>query len=180
MQSEQETHTKTVETELSRIQKALKVPKGRSNDFGGFDYRKAEDILEKVKEHLNDCALVLVDKVQHIEGRFYIEAIATLMYAEKKISVSAFAREPEKKTKMDDAQVTGASSSYARKYALCGLFAIDSGEDIDATSHKPATQEQIIEMMKLAAQKNMTDFKDKLPELKSSFELADQFINENK
>lgn len=123
---------------LQEIQSELKAPKGQFNKFGGYKYRSCEDILEAVKPILSvkGCALTLCDDVQLIGGRVYVKATATLKTAEGDISCSAFAREAETKKGMDEAQITGAASSYARKYALGGLFALD-----DADSKDPDTQE---------------------------------------
>lgn len=119
---------------LNKIQVELKAPKDRVNKFGGFSYRNCEDILNALKSLLDaeGCAVILTDDVVQIGDRFYIKATATL-YAEngESISNTAYAREPLQKKGADESQITGASSSYARKYALAGLLAIDSAEDID-------------------------------------------------
>lgn len=122
---------------LAQIQAKLAVPKGRENTFGGFSYRSAEDILRAVKPLLaeHNLLLTLNDTIEMLGNRFYVASKASLIDTEtgEDITVKAMAREPESRTKMDDAQVTGSSSSYARKYALCGLFAIDdSSDDPDA------------------------------------------------
>jgi hypothetical protein len=117
---------------LSKIQKELKVGKGKWNDFSKFNYRTCSDILEAVKPLLPDgYSVILNDKVILVGDRFYIEATATLN-GEQSFSCTALAREPVVKKGMDEAQVTGTASSYARKYALSGLFAIDDSEDVDA------------------------------------------------
>lgn len=119
---------------LNKIQVELKAPKDRVNKFGGFSYRNCEDILNALKPLLDaeGCAVILNDDVVQIGDRFYIKATATL-YDEngENISNTAYAREPLQKKGADESQITGASSSYARKYALAGLLAIDSAEDID-------------------------------------------------
>jgi hypothetical protein len=119
---------------LNKIQVELKAPKDRVNKFGGFSYRNCEDILNALKPLLDaeGCAVILNDDVVQIGDRFYIKATATL-YDEngENISNTAYAREPLQKKGTDESQITGASSSYARKYALAGLLAIDSAEDID-------------------------------------------------
>ena len=126
---------------LQKIQTALKAPKGQTNAFGKYKYRSCEDILEAVKPLLSehDISLVIADKIVEVGGRVYVEATAELSDGEKVIATScASAREPELKKGMDEAQITGATSSYARKYALNGLFAIDDTKDADATNdHKP-------------------------------------------
>lgn len=123
---------------LIEIQKKLKAPKNQYNSFGKYKYRSCEDILEGVKPLLSELGLALVihDNVQFVEGRFYVVAYASLYDEEGKFIVSstAYAREEETKKGMDGSQVTGAASSYARKYALNGLFAIDDTKDADATN----------------------------------------------
>lgn len=121
---------------LINIQQALNAPKKQFNKFGGYKYRNAEDILEAVKPLLkaNDCSMTIFDEIVQIGDRYYVKATVTLMGADKQISVSAFAREEEAKKGMDGSQITGASSSYARKYALNGLFLIDDSKDSDFTN----------------------------------------------
>lgn len=119
---------------LNEVQQKLKAPKGQKNTFGNYNYRSCEDILEAVKPLLADKGvLVLYDEIIVIGTRFYVKATATLHEIETKssISVVAFARESETKKGMDESQITGASSSYARKYALNGLFCIDDSRDAD-------------------------------------------------
>lgn len=145
---------------LSTIQEKLKVEKGKHNEFGGFDYRSCEDILQAVKPMLVEKGLTILlqDNIKQLGDRFYIEATATLTDGEDSISTIAYAREPEKpKAKMDESQTTGSTSSYARKYALGGLFALDDGNDSDKTNNgkdeKPAekliTKVQIEELKKM-------------------------------
>jgi hypothetical protein len=122
--------------ELSQIQHELKAPKGQFNNFGNYKYRSAEDILEAVKPLLFNyaCHLTITDDIQLIGDRYYIKATATITSKDGSQSVTAFAREEETKKGMDGAQITGAASSYARKYALNGLFCIDDTKDPDATN----------------------------------------------
>lgn len=122
---------------LMRIQSKLKAPKGQLNSFGGYKYRSCEDILEAVKPLLaeEDCTLTLSDEVKLIGDRYYIEATATLRSGNEEIQVSAYAREEESKKGQDSAQITGATSSYARKYALNGLFCIDDTKDPDTDEY---------------------------------------------
>lgn len=120
--------------ELMEIQQELKVPKGQKNNFGNYKYRSCEDILEAVKPLLKSrsCTLVLSDDIVEICGRVYVKATVCLMNSgEKAVQVCAFAREQEFKKGMDQAQITGSTSSYARKYAVQGLFAIDCTVDPD-------------------------------------------------
>lgn len=129
--------------ELVTIQSELKAPKSQFNKFGGYKYRKAEDILEAVKPILKDlsCTLVLSDDLIMVGNRIYVKAVATLKNDKGEIEISVgFAREEDKKKGMDDSQVTGAASSYARKYALNGLFAIDDQTDSDVTNAGGASQ----------------------------------------
>jgi len=125
---------------LVKIQAELKAPKGQFNAFGKYKYRNAEDIIEAVKPILNKygTALVISDEVLEVGDRIYIKATATLLDGtDDSISVSGWAREEEVKKGMDAAQITGSASSYARKYALNGLFAIDDTKDSDSTNeHK--------------------------------------------
>jgi len=129
---------KNIRQKLQGIQSSLKAPKGQTNKFGGYRYRSAEDILEALKPLLGEwgCSLVIQDDMVEVGGRVYVKASANLIdnETESVLSTSAFAREAEVKKGMDDAQITGSASSYARKYALNGLFAIDDTKDPDATN----------------------------------------------
>jgi len=116
---------------LNKIQKELKAPKNQFNAFGKYKYRSCEDILEAVKPLLEDATLTINDEMVVIGERYYIKATVTLTEADKSISTTAYARESEEKKGMDSAQITGATSSYARKYALNGLFLIDDTKDAD-------------------------------------------------
>lgn len=123
--------------QLAQIQSELKAPKGQRNTFGKYNYRSCEDILEAVKPLLTERGLVLLitDDIVQIGERYYVRATATIYDTEGSyISNSALAREELKRTGMDASQITGATSSYARKYALNGLFAIDDTKDADATN----------------------------------------------
>jgi len=123
--------------ELIEIQNELKAPKGQTNAFGKYKYRSCEDITEAVKPllHKHKCSLTISDTIVLIGDRYYIKATATITSKkEKSISVDGFAREAAEKKGMDSSQITGATSSYARKYALSGLFAIDDTKDADATN----------------------------------------------
>lgn len=133
-----------IQEKLIEIQKELKAPKSQYNKFGKYAYRSAEDILEAVKPicHKNNCTITLSDEVKELNnGWVYITAIATLSDAESSVSVQAHARESETRKGMDASQITGSSSSYARKYALNGLFAIDDTKDSDATNKGDSKQE---------------------------------------
>lgn len=121
---------------LAKIQAEVRAPKGQFNNFGKYKYRSCEDIVEAVKPVINPLgfSLTLSDQVVFIGNRFYVEATATISNGQESFSVKAFAREEEVKKGMDSAQITGAASSYARKYALNGLFAIDDTKDADFTN----------------------------------------------
>lgn len=135
----------TLAEKLLAIQSELNVPKGQENKFGGYKYRSCEDILNAVKPLLvkNKVALMLDDDMVQIGDRYYIKAEAILIDAENiqdTYVVEGFAREEETKKGMDSSQITGAASSYARKYALNGLFAIDDAKDSDATNAKKCAE----------------------------------------
>lgn len=119
---------------LAKIQKELKAPKNQLNKFGGYKYRSCEDILEAIKPLLGDAHLTITDEVVQIGDRFYVQATASLVDGEFEVATQAYAREAESKKGMDEAQITGAASSYARKYALNGLFCIDDTKDADTTN----------------------------------------------
>ena len=125
----------SVYEKLLKIQGSLKAPKGQYNGFGKYKYRSCEDILEALKPLLVESKAVVTinDSLIQVGERYYVQAIATLVDVEdgEKVSVMAYAREALSKKGMDESQVTGATSSYARKYALNGLFAIDDNKDMD-------------------------------------------------
>ena len=133
--------------ELITIQSELKAPKTQYNKFGGYKYRKAEDILESVKPLLakQKCTLIITDDIVMVGSRIYVKATATIKNEKGEYETSTgWAREEETKKGMDGSQITGASSSYARKYALNGLFAIDDNADSDTTNdgqHQAAQQQ---------------------------------------
>ena len=126
--------------DLVYIQTNLKAPKNQRNNFGGYNYRSCEDIMEAVKPLLKErgCSLTVGDDIVEIGDRVYVKATAILRTSDgKEITNTAFAREPLSKKGSDESQITGAASSYARKYALNGLFCIDDTKDADATNdHK--------------------------------------------
>lgn len=132
---------------LLEVQEQLKVPKAQWNDFSKFYYRNMDDILQALKPLLKEHKLLLymTDGVKEISGKNYIEATVTLIDAETgdKISVNGYAREASEKKGMDEAQITGTCSSYARKYALAGLFCLDNdGNDPDAMDNRGANNKQ--------------------------------------
>jgi hypothetical protein len=133
---------------LVKIQAELKAPKNQMNAFGKYKYRSAEDIIEAVKPILfkNNCALLISDEIVQVADRVYVKATAMLIDENNEdlpIQVYGWAREEEVKKGMDAAQITGSASSYARKYALNGLFAIDDTKDADSTNeHKDEVGEE--------------------------------------
>ena len=129
-----------ISNKLGAIQSELKAPKGQYNSFGKYKYRSCEDIVESVKPLLkkHGCALTLTDEVVELTNRVYIKATATLKDCGEgtlEISTTAYAREPDDKKGMDESQITGTASSYARKYALNGLFCIDDTKDADTDEY---------------------------------------------
>lgn len=135
-----------MKTELHKklwtIQQTLNAPKNQRNNFGGYNYRSAEDILEAVKPLLQNITLTVSDEIVLIGNRYYVKATATLSDGEDEIAVTAYAREEESKKGMDASQLTGATSSYARKYALNGLFCIDDAKDPDTDAYAKQTNQQ--------------------------------------
>ena len=132
---------------VARVQRAVVVPKAKYNAFGKFSYRSYEDIVAALKEPCKKegLAFFLTDELVQIGDRYYVKATACVFPAEGgegSLQVSAYAREDEHKKGSDDAQVTGMASSYARKYALCGAFAIDGQSDPDAMEEQPAPEEK--------------------------------------
>lgn len=134
---------------LVSVQSKLKAPKGQYNSFGKYKYRSCEDILEAVKPLLAEvgCTLRISDEIMQVGERIYVKATAVFSNGDAQYAVTALAREAETKPGMDAAQITGAASSYARKYALNGLFCIDDTKDPDATNThgqeaKPKTKKE--------------------------------------
>lgn len=154
-----------MENKLGEIQKKLKAPKNQRNGYGGFNYRSAEDILEAYKKVAEDTVLILDDEVLQIGERYYIKATAKLILGDKEIgTATAYAREPLSKKGMDESQVTGATSSYARKYALNGLFAIDDSKDSDFS------KEDIKKIEEMEKHESEIDMIDNLDDLKTYWE----------
>ena len=130
----------SITEKLMRIQTEIKAPKNLYNNFGKYYYRNAEGICEAVKPYLEKekCVLTLTDSIVEVGGRIYVEATATLTDCEENtfIATTAYARESLEKKGMDDSQITGTASSYARKYALNGLFLLDDTKDADTDEYK--------------------------------------------
>lgn len=149
----------TIYEKLMAIQQALQAPKSQFNSFGGYKYRSCEDVLSAVKPLLAEykCVLLLRDDLETAEGRVYIKSTATLIdieaieNKETVVAAVAYAREEESKKGMDASQVTGAASSYARKYALNGLFCIDDNKDSDFTNTQTKEQKKAPETPAKAA-----------------------------
>lgn len=126
---------------LAEVQLKLKAPKSQFNAFGKYKYRSAEDILEALKPVLNgEATVTLSDELVQVGERYYVKSTALFKSDEETISVSAFAREEENKKGQDGSQITGSSSSYARKYALNGMFLIDDAKDSDSTNTHETTE----------------------------------------
>ena len=133
------TKPKTLKEKLNHIQSNLKVKKEKVNKFGGFKYRNLEDIFEGLKPLLKEmeCVVTISDEIKEVNGFNYICATVTLSDHDKdNISVTGWARESVSKKGMDDSQITGSTSSYARKYAMNGLFAIDDTADADSMDNR--------------------------------------------
>lgn len=158
---------------LIKIQSELKAPKSNYNGFGKFHYRSCEDILEAVKPLLakEKCTLTLSDDIVAIADKVYVRATATISDGKEQHSTSAYARESENKKGMDESQMTGTASSYARKYALNGLFLIDDTKDADTNEFQQTKQkaeqkskkktetgkeEWRVKVLKLAKEKGIT------------------------
>jgi len=129
---------------IANVQAELKAPKSQYNSFGRYNYRSAEDILEAVKPLLFKHGLTqtISDEVVETNTRHYIKATVTVYLGDQSVSVSAFAREPEQKKGMDESQITGTASSYARKYALNGMWCIDDTKDADTDEFRQQTDKQ--------------------------------------
>lgn len=149
---------------LIKIQSELKAPKGQLNKFGGYKYRSCEDILEAVKPL---CAkegvqLTVSDEIVMIGDRYYIKATASVTDGTETVTVNAFAREAETKKGMDESQITGATSSYARKYALNGLFCIDDTKDADTDEFTERTKGTSKKQKADAPKSNELTYREKL------------------
>ena len=127
---------------LAKIQKELKATKDQFNKFGGYAFRSAESILEAVKPLLDGAILTLQDDIVLIGDRLYVKATAIFKDGDFTESTTAYAREPKEQKGMNESQITGASSSYARKYALNGLFCIDDNKDADTEEYHNQTEEK--------------------------------------
>ena len=160
---------------LREVQTQIKAPKNLYNTFGKYKYRNAEGILEAVKPYLNgyNLCLTLSDEIVQVGDRYYVKATATLYdgVGSESVSVSAYAREAVSKKGMDDSQITGTASSYARKYALNGLFLLDDTKDADTDENRIERENRSTTISKTEAkalysvlQKNDIDVNDFLAE----------------
>lgn len=133
---------KNLHEKLQHIQTTLKAPKGQRNKFGNYNYRSLEDIVEAVKPLLAELGayILLSDQIVQTGERYYVQARAVLTDGAEEIAVLGYAREPLSRKGMDESQITGAASSYARKYAMNGLLAIDDTKDPDATNTHGTTE----------------------------------------
>lgn len=167
---------------LQQIQSELKAPKGQTNTFGGYKYRSCEDILEALKPVLAkyQAAVILSDEIVQLGERWYVKATATLKTKEGDVSVTAYARETETRKGMDESQITGSASSYARKYALNGLFCIDDTKDADTMDNLEQTPKQAKPTKKAAfidpkhlsmlnTAQNMDELDESMAQIKSSY-----------
>lgn len=154
---------------LSNIQNELKAPKGQFNNFGKYKYRSCEDILEALKPILkkNRTSLVISDELENIGERYYIKATATIydLDSEQTLFNTAYAREELEKKGQDGSQITGTASSYARKYALNGLFNIDDTKDADTDEYqKQTTKTETTKKVSLATESQIKIIKERLNE----------------
>lgn len=165
---------------LLTIQSVLKAPKNQHNDFGDYDYRSAEDILNALKPILKayNSTLTLSDEPVLVGDWHYIKATATLKTPDDEYTVTAYAREPEAKKKVDSSQITGTASSYARKYALNGLFLIDDTKDSDTNEYQSQAQ-QSASKTKRAQQPKMNNHTNQRPTIMNAKkQLIDTFIKQ--
>ena len=173
-----------MENKLAEIQAKVKAPKGQFNSFGKYNYRSAEDILEAVKQVVNPMgySITISDTIINVGDRYYIKATATLSNGKETYSTDGYAREEESKKGMDGSQVTGASSSYARKYALNGLFALDDTKDSDATNTHGKIEfvdeiKQVQIQLPLHQWKKMVDECNSVDELNALYAEKSKIIN---
>lgn len=166
------------------IQGTLKAPKNQTNNFGKYKYRSCEDIFEAVKPHLttHNLYLSLSDELVNFGDRYYVKSTASITDGKHIFIVSGFAREEENKKGMDGSQVTGTSSSYARKYALNGMFGIDDTKDSDATNIgekvEPIQDNKLDQLLNVAlAEIKVVDTLDKLKNIWVAYPMLQNVIN---
>ncbi|WP_312681442.1 ERF family protein [Lactococcus taiwanensis] len=168
---------KDITRKLLNVQRDLKAPKGQKNTFGNYNYRSAEDILEAVKPLLSEQGLLMTitDIVEQIGERYYIQAKVILTDGEDTVEVTGYARESLNKKGMDDSQITGTASSYARKYAMNGLFLIDDTKDSDSNENRTERENRA----KKADVEAEREKQAKIAELNDQYERALKAANDN-
>lgn len=168
---------KNITQKLIKVQSELKAPKGQKNTFGNYNYRSAEDILEAVKPLLSEQGLLMTitDIVEQIGERYYIQAKVTLTDGEDTVEVTGYARESLNKKGMDDSQITGTASSYARKYAMNGLFLIDDTKDSDSNENRTERENRA----KKADVEAEREKQAKIAKLNAQYERALKAANDN-
>ena len=171
----------TIHNKLAEIQQKLVAQKGQRNEFGGYQYRSAEDIMASVKPLLGHLCITCDDDIVMVGERIYVKATVSITDGKESVTVNAFAREPETVTKQAPAQTTGSSSSYARKYALSGLLLIDNEKDADVTEQHGRTdrmkrvnrkqvQEYMVAMLSALGDDDATGMKQLMDELRDTTE----------
>ena len=168
---------KNITQKLIKVQSELKAPKGQKNTFGNYNYRSAEDILEAVKPLLSEQGLLMTitDIIEQIGERYYIQAKVTITDGEDTIEVTGYARESLNKKGMDDSQITGTASSYARKYAMNGLFLIDDTKDSDSNENRTERENRA----KKADVEAEREKQAKIAKLNAQYERALKAANDN-
>lgn len=168
---------KNITQKLIKIQSELKAPKGQENTFGNYNYRSAEDILEAVKPLLSEQGLLMTitDIIEQIGERYYIQAKVILTDGEDTVEVTGYARESLNKKGMDDSQITGTASSYARKYAMNGLFLIDDTKDSDSNENRTERENRA----KKADVEAEREKQAKIAKLNAQYERALKAANDN-
>lgn len=169
---------KNITQKLIKVQSELKAPKGQKNTFGNYNYRSAEDILEAVKPLLSEQGLLMTitDIIEQIGERYYIQAKVILTDGEDTVEVTGYARESLNKKGMDDSQITGTASSYARKYAMNGLFLIDDTKDSDSNENRTERENRA----KKADVEAEREKQAKIAKLNAQYERALKAANDNK
>ncbi|MCT0061181.1 recombinase [Lactococcus lactis subsp. lactis] len=168
---------KNITQKLIKVQAELKAPKGQKNTFGNYNYRSAEDILEAVKPLLSEQGLLMTitDIIEQIGERYYIQAKVILTDGEDTVEVTGYARESLNKKGMDDSQITGTASSYARKYAMNGLFLIDDTKDSDSNENRTERENRA----KKADVEAEREKQAKIAKLNAQYERALKAANDN-
>lgn len=175
--------SKDIYAELARIQKQMQVPKERKNDYGGYVYRTVEDILSGVIATGTTGVINISDELVRIGERYYVKATATFTFNHESVSSTAYAREALQKKGFDEAQITGSSSSYARKYALGGMFAVtDSTYDNAGTSKTTAKSAEPSVDLSAYDEKKFKEYIDKIDsvaDLRKVFTLVDKQLSDD-